>query len=347
MSYKRFNYSYATDSGADTIALETGALVVNSSGQLRLHDGNTPGGNPIAPPAYTNSDVATYLANYDGTINFVASPAGISGLQIITTVSAEIGTIVNNLTPATGTIVENIEVYAGGGAPYTYVWIGLNPVFTNWYNTYGSSLVGWTLYPTGYPEQAVTITDYGLPLGGPALGFSGAIPYLGTYTAHSPDYVPPVQNKVNVNVNSHNWEFNTDGKTTFPVATVPLSSTGATGDKRGMIAFDANYIYYCVADYVSNVVVAHTGIAEDHFDFGANYGFNKFLTDVTGWTLSAPGISASNVTVTSVDQNLNNGAQTGLSFSASVTFTSTDTFTFTAPSQPNIWNRTAQTGGSW
>jgi hypothetical protein len=114
-----------------------------------------------------------------------------------------------------------------------------------------------------------------------------------------------------------------------------------------MVAFDANYIYYCKADWSNSNLIANTGVAEDHFDFGTTYGFNKILTDITGWTLSVPGMSTSPVTVTGVDQGLNAGLQTGLTFSTSVTFTSTDTFTFVPPSEPDIWNRTAQTGGTW
>ena len=32
-------------------------------------------------------------------------------------------------------------------------------------------------------------------------------------------------------------------------AAVPASSIGAAGDKQGWVAFDASYMYYCMADY--------------------------------------------------------------------------------------------------
>ena len=47
------------------------------------------------------------------------------------------------------------------------------------------------------------------------------------------------------------WTFGSDGRTTFPDATVPAHSYGAAGDKAGMIAFDSTYIYYCTANYVN------------------------------------------------------------------------------------------------
>jgi hypothetical protein len=49
------------------------------------------------------------------------------------------------------------------------------------------------------------------------------------------------------------WRFGTDGRTTFPTPSTPVHSYGVDGDKAGMIAFDASYIYYCTADYVDDV----------------------------------------------------------------------------------------------
>jgi hypothetical protein len=48
------------------------------------------------------------------------------------------------------------------------------------------------------------------------------------------------------------WTFGSDGRTTFPAATVPAHSYGVAGDKVGMVAFDDNYIYYCKQNYVNN-----------------------------------------------------------------------------------------------
>jgi hypothetical protein len=62
----------------------------------------------------------------------------------------------------------------------------------------------------------------------------------------------------------YNWEFGTDGRTTFPNGTVPEHSYGAAGDKEGMVVFTDPYIYYCKQDYVDDVTdiwvrVAWTG----------------------------------------------------------------------------------------
>jgi len=39
------------------------------------------------------------------------------------------------------------------------------------------------------------------------------------------------------------------------VKTAPAASLGAAGDKKGMIAFDSNYIYICTADYTGSANV--------------------------------------------------------------------------------------------
>ena len=36
-------------------------------------------------------------------------------------------------------------------------------------------------------------------------------------------------------------------------STAPVSSIGATGDRAGMVAFDATSVYYCIADYVDGL----------------------------------------------------------------------------------------------
>lgn len=39
------------------------------------------------------------------------------------------------------------------------------------------------------------------------------------------------------------------------VKSAPTTTVGAAGDKKGMIAFDSNYIYICTADYTGSANV--------------------------------------------------------------------------------------------
>lgn len=41
------------------------------------------------------------------------------------------------------------------------------------------------------------------------------------------------------------------GTAAFNVSNVPSDSTGASGDKQGMVAFDATSVYFCIADWAS------------------------------------------------------------------------------------------------
>lgn len=39
------------------------------------------------------------------------------------------------------------------------------------------------------------------------------------------------------------------------IKTAPTTTVGAVGDKKGMLAFDSNYIYICTADYTGSANV--------------------------------------------------------------------------------------------
>jgi hypothetical protein len=51
-------------------------------------------------------------------------------------------------------------------------------------------------------------------------------------------------------------------------STAPANSTGADGDRAGMIAFDATSIYYCIADWASPGT-ADIWVKQDWTDTGA------------------------------------------------------------------------------
>lgn len=61
---------------------------------------------------------------------------------------------------------------------------------------------------------------------------------------------------------SYNWSFRPNGMLDFPQGgtfgvkdSVPTTSVGVSGDRLGMIALDASYLYYCTANYdgVANI----------------------------------------------------------------------------------------------
>jgi hypothetical protein len=228
------NGYYPEDGATDYLAIKSTNAglhhLFGSDGTYRNAGGIYFGDNTIQTTAftggefYTNSAVATYLASYDGSINFTSSPAIISGVGTVSTANLTASVVTSPISPQTGTLVDNIETWAGAGAPYTYVWIGAT-IFMTVYNL--GDLTGWVFYPTGHPEQAVTVTSMN-PVGADSLGFSGNLPYGTTYTAHSPDYAPGVPTDLTVTVNSKNWSFNTDGSLTLPASTANVSIDAST-----------------------------------------------------------------------------------------------------------------------
>jgi len=45
------------------------------------------------------------------------------------------------------------------------------------------------------------------------------------------------------------WNFDANGRTTFPTSVAPTASIGAVGDTLGMVAFDSSFVYYCTGNY--------------------------------------------------------------------------------------------------
>ena len=138
---------------------------------------------------------------------------------------------------------------------------------------------------------------------------------------------------------------------------VPANSYGQAGDVQGMFAIDNNYIYYCTQDYVdsghqdpltTNAVpvdatygaglpgakIGYTGpyawiTTGQSFDHGGNTYVLQTVVNSTGagaYIIVSPPMDAYVKSITPVGTilNINDGAP-----------------------QTNIWNRTAQTGGTW
>jgi hypothetical protein len=99
------------------------------------------------------------------------------------------------------------------------------------------------------------------------------------------------------------WGFDNDGSLTFPdggslrVGTAPATSVGQEGDVAGTVAFANDYIYYCIANYVSNTfntTVGSPGVSADTIPVvKGSYG-----TPTTDWTVTFGGVEYSITNVT-------------------------------------------------
>ena len=160
-----------------------------------------------------------------------------------------------------------------------------------------------------------------------------------------------------------NWYFGDDGTLTFPdstlqetawsggrVVTVPIHSTGASGDLEGDLAFSNGYIYYCTADYGQ---VGHQVSVATSYNGATSLNTNSFQLTRSADTLQiAVGdiISDSDGGATSVVASVSSDANytyvgTGSFAYAAVfplTFTSTDYV-----SGGNIWKRVAWSNDTW
>ena len=159
-------------------AVNTGGSYVDSiilTAQSEKNWNFTPAGNLVFPDstvqttAFSNSAVSTYLSNYDGSITFTASPAIISGVGIISTLTANVSGNVN-----AGNVNANNSVRLGtGNARVTSNNTSLYLIP----DTSADALAGVTIGGNGYllgPNNARNITLNYNGVGG-AVGLQGNV----------------------------------------------------------------------------------------------------------------------------------------------------------------------------
>jgi len=138
----------------------------------------------------------------------------------------------------------------GGTGPELYIYYDDGIVVQPFTNDY--------LTPNNAAAPLV-IRGSNLPSGSASTGKTAGNVYIeGGRNAQDNTYGKVI---VNSGITSQ-WQFNSSGQLTFPDTTiqttayqkvaVPAHSYGVTGDKVGMVAFDADYMYYCTANYVDN-----------------------------------------------------------------------------------------------
>ena len=156
---------------------------------------------------------------------------------------------------------------------------------------------------------------------------------------------------------AYRWTFDHNGHITFPNSTVqqtawaggrvvdvPGSSTGASGDLAGDIAFGTGYFYYCTANYSGTVYnidsITSSMIARSYLImYDSNSGFTS--NDLSGYTVSGPGGYTGTVSGPSQDQG---AGQWYIPVTPDVT-QEMGTYTFT--SAADIWKRIQWSGDTW
>ena len=238
--FKRFN---ASEHGSySTETFPEGTLTWDPNNGLRLHDGNTYGGNAVGGSSnfydLTNRPTGN-TAVHDLQGGSSSAYNGYFLKQISTGVSdwAPIPTTYDTLTidtkiiggidGAAGTQITGIEASLGSGAPWRYAFIGGNEAFGNLFNR-GTNLIGWKMYPASDPGAFVTITEFlENTLGAPSLGFSGSLGQ-GPWVAESSDYNAGSPGPLTLSANDSYLILNTDGGLTLPGNVVSIKSNVTT-----------------------------------------------------------------------------------------------------------------------
>ncbi len=134
---------------------------------------------------------------------------------------------------------------------------------------------------------------------------------------------------------------------------VPTHSTGALNDVAGLVAFDASYIYYCTADYVTvgggggasaSLVPNELGQSVNTITIAKGAPPNTNWADPqVGWTLT---VNSTTVTVEEITGDVDN---LYIVVSGFITLPPTGSITFTEPggTQPDIWKRVAWSNDTW
>ena len=141
------------------------------------------------------------------------------------------------------------------------------------------------------------------------------------------------------------WRFGTDGRTTFPIGSVPAHSYGAVGDKEGMIVFSDNYIYYCKQDFVGNSVNVTTLASSGLYVYVSSTDYAgdlvaDFTANSTGWTYAA-------VSIISVAVDNTFGPGYALEAATSFGAINGNDYALVSPVTPDIWKRVSWSGDTW
>ena len=153
--------------------------------------------------------------------------------------------------PASIVLSEGVITFMGEADPGIVLGSSINSVFVRTLN--GIDQYEWKFGTDGsltLPSGMAIETTYG---GAPTLVVDGK---TNTVELRSDDTILIGVNNSsgNVYIGNPNGGGQVDilGSKFRVFADVPTASTGAVGDQAGQIAFDADYIYYCTADYVND-----------------------------------------------------------------------------------------------
>lgn len=132
------------------------------------------------------------------------------------------------------------QLFLGGENSYFSIGSGSNPAA---YIAANNNV--WTFDVTG----DLTVPNYIVFEGGSYIGDEPGFEEPGFRIVAPSGYGATITTDAAENGNNFVWNFDNNGRTTFPTPAVPTTSIGQADDKQGMVVFSSSYIYYCTADY--------------------------------------------------------------------------------------------------
>ena len=291
--FKRFNTSDAGNWDTSA-AYPEGTLTWDPNNGLRIHDGNTYGGNSVGGGSSNYYDLTNRpsgntavhdlqggsSSNYNGYFlkqistgvsEWTALPTTYDTLTIDTK-------IIGGIDGAAGTRITGIEANLGSGVPWRYAFLSGNDAFGDLFNR-GSSIIGWKMYPASDPSAFVTITEFlNNDLGAPSLGFSGSLGQ-GPWIAESSDYDAGTDGPLTLSAGTSNVVLGTDGSLTLP-GSVTIKSNVTTNTGTGVSSLAGEVITLWTASS-SNVQAAE-------FTCRANINYGAVVEILTGFIVKDP-----------------------------------------------------------
>jgi len=277
--FKRFNAS-ENDNYNSSDAYPEGTLTWDPDNGLRIHDGNTSGGEQVGSGDVYWGDIQNKPNGNTAVHDLIGGASSLDNgkylKQTTTGVSewAPIPTTYDTLTIDTkiiggidgraGTQITGIEASLGYGVPYRYAFVSGNDAFGNLFNR-GSAIIGWKMYPANDPSAFVTITEFlNNDLGAPSLGFDGSLAE-GPWIAESSDYSAGANGPLTLSADTKNWVLGVNGVLTLPVGGDIQDSTGTS--VLGGNANTGNVLFYGDTLTVNNGVT-NTGFLNLENDGG-------------------------------------------------------------------------------
>ena len=344
----------------DAVASQLGLSSLTGHFPYLSPSATNPQSASIVLPIPLNSSALTFTLTIDSD-----QPAGSANVTITVTSNG----IFNNELSHVHLVAGNpsvVDLYLGDDDQYVKIEKNAGNVVVGTNSTATTST--WTFGTDGrltFPDATVQTTAWTGTVAYSNVTGTPSIPSLGNFAFSGDTLSNTLSDASTLQVGGNNWTFGSDGGLTFPdttvqttawtgafttatiingsnqlrISSVPSTLNGASGDTVGDIAFDSNYIYYCINPFTASTFVFHSittsGLSWPYLMYYATDPNPTTPIDWTGWTVTGPNGYSGTITGTSVNTG---GSGWQIPVSPSI-LQQTGDYTFISPGG-QIWTKT-------